>query len=156
MPPMFYLIILLLFLSLSHCYSIIIVNMPYWVHSYVLDKYHRLKCIYFSSFYYFFYLSQFTHFIDIIILFPPSLRTPRVFGVTPSQPVFYEFRFPKEVDMVLVKANAEDDFCAMVAIQNITVSLKQHFIFLLNDVKSDITLLHSDRVHDPVLYSSIS
>ncbi|XP_042241668.1 SID1 transmembrane family member 1-like [Homarus americanus] len=46
--------------------------------------------------------------------------TTRVFDVTPSQPVFYEFMFPEDVDMVLVKVNAEDDFCAMVAIQNIT------------------------------------
>ncbi|KAK3849492.1 hypothetical protein Pcinc_043754, partial [Petrolisthes cinctipes] len=54
--------------------------------------------------------------IDFMI----NLHTPRVFAVTPSQPVFYQFRFPLDVDMVLVKANAEDDFCAMVAIQNIT------------------------------------
>lgn len=50
------------------------------------------------------------------------LHNSRVFEITPSQPVFYEFKFPENVDMVLVKANAEDDFCAMVAIQNITVS----------------------------------
>lgn len=49
-----------------------------------------------------------------------ELHNPRVFEVTPSQPVFYEFKFPEKVDMVLVKVNAEDDFCAMVAIQNIT------------------------------------
>lgn len=110
----------------------------------------------YSSFFYFFYLSQFTHFIDIIILFPSSLHTPRVFGVTPSQPVFYEFRFPMEVDMVLVKANAEDDFCAMVAIQNITVSLEQHFTSLQNAVRSDISLMLSGRIHGPVMYSSIS
>ncbi|CAL4248396.1 unnamed protein product, partial [Meganyctiphanes norvegica] len=40
--------------------------------------------------------------------------------VTPSQPVFYEFRFPDDVEMVLVRASASDDFCAMVSIQNIT------------------------------------
>lgn len=47
----------------------------------------------------------------------------------PSQPMFYEFKFPDSVDIVLVKAVAEDDFCAMVAIQNITVS--QDITFLL-------------------------
>lgn len=36
--------------------------------------------------------------------------------------MFYEFKFPEHVDMVLVKVIAEDDFCAKVAIQNITVS----------------------------------
>lgn len=51
------------------------------------------------------------------------LHNERVFEVTPSQPMFYEFKFPEHVDMVLVKAVAQDDFCAMVAIQNITVRL---------------------------------
>lgn len=52
------------------------------------------------------------------------LHNKRVFDVTPSQPMFYEFKFPEHVDMVLVKVIAEDDFCAMVAIQNITVRLE--------------------------------
>ncbi|XP_037772501.1 SID1 transmembrane family member 1-like [Penaeus monodon] len=49
-----------------------------------------------------------------------KLHEKQTFEVTPSTPVFYEFQFPDHVDMILVKANAEDDFCAMVAIQNIT------------------------------------
>lgn len=49
-----------------------------------------------------------------------ELHKMQTFETTPSQPVFYEFMFPDDVEMVLVKANAQDDFCAMVAIQNIT------------------------------------
>lgn len=49
-----------------------------------------------------------------------ELDRERFFNVTPAEPVFYEFKFPKDVDMVLVKVIADDDFCAMVAIQNIT------------------------------------
>ncbi|XP_064089921.1 uncharacterized protein LOC135203921 [Macrobrachium nipponense] len=51
-----------------------------------------------------------------------ELHNLQTFEITPSQPVFYEFVFPDDVEMVLVKANAQDDFCAMVAIQNITIS----------------------------------
>lgn len=58
---------------------------------------------------------------NIEIHFPSRLHEKQTFEVTPSTPVFYEFQFPDHVDMILVKANAEDDFCAMVAIQNITV-----------------------------------
>ncbi|KAK7076004.1 dsRNA-gated channel SID-1, partial [Halocaridina rubra] len=58
--------------------------------------------------------------VDFEEQFHIELHKEQTFEVTPSQPVFYEFLFPDEVDMILVKANAEDDFCAMVAIQNIT------------------------------------
>ncbi|XP_068219053.1 SID1 transmembrane family member 1-like [Palaemon carinicauda] len=49
-----------------------------------------------------------------------ELHKNQTFEITPAEPVFYEFVFTDTVEMVLVKANAEDDFCAMVAIQNIT------------------------------------
>lgn len=65
--------------------------------------------------------------VTIIIFTIFRLHNKRVFDVTPSQPVFYEFKFPEHVDMVLVKVIAEDDFCAMVAIQNITVSQEIKF-----------------------------
>ncbi|KAK8737964.1 hypothetical protein OTU49_004321, partial [Cherax quadricarinatus] len=63
---------------------------------------------------------SFTVEADFVDEFLIELHSSREFEVTPSQPVFYEFKFPEDVDMVLVKATADDDFCAMVAIQNIT------------------------------------
>lgn len=63
---------------------------------------------------------SFTVSADFVTKFQVELHNKRVFDVTPSEPMFYEFKFPEHVDMVLVKAVAQDDFCAMVAIQNIT------------------------------------
>ncbi|KAG0726020.1 SID1 transmembrane family member 1 [Chionoecetes opilio] len=63
---------------------------------------------------------DFTVSADFVTKFVVELHNERVFDVTPSQPMFYEFKFPEHVDMVLVKVIAEDDFCAMIAIQNIT------------------------------------
>ncbi|KAK8393036.1 hypothetical protein O3P69_013225 [Scylla paramamosain] len=63
---------------------------------------------------------NFTVTAEFLTRFHIDLHADMVFDVTPSQPMFYEFKFPENVDMVLVKVIAEDDFCAMVAIQNIT------------------------------------
>lgn len=63
---------------------------------------------------------SFTVRVDFEYSFVIKLGEERHADVTPSQPVFYEFRFPDDVEMVLVQATALDDFCAMVSIQNIT------------------------------------
>ena len=49
-----------------------------------------------------------------------KLNQPKSFNVTPAQPLFFQFSFEESpnVDMIIVKASSEDDFCAMLAIQN--------------------------------------
>ncbi|XP_076047171.1 SID1 transmembrane family member 1-like isoform X2 [Oratosquilla oratoria] len=63
---------------------------------------------------------NFTIEVDLIDNFHVTLHNERYFEITPSEPAFYEFHFPDDVDMVLVKASSEDDFCSVISIQNIS------------------------------------
>ena len=57
-------------------------------------------------------------------LYNCRLGKPMTLEVTPSQPVFYEFTFQNHsnLDMVIVKVTSENDICAVVSVQNVSVS----------------------------------
>ena len=47
--------------------------------------------------------------------------------VSPSEPKYYQYEFPKDVDSVEVRVTSPDQLCAIVSIQDINVRIQKQF-----------------------------
>ena len=67
--------------------------------------------------------------VPVLICFANLFSDKKMVSATPSNPVYYLYKFQDNVDSVLIRALSDDKKCAILSIQDIKVSTNVFFSF---------------------------